>query len=160
MCVTFSRSQPLYSVGSGNPCPGQLLDNPGRNSSRGLAVCEGLRTDVTHISLQMMPYPWWNSVQAKLHPGVVFPPILRGVSTKRDSKGNAVLITRFLAANLPLGRPIFLDMQAVSEPEIGAVGAYRGFTLMPHGLTFRVLPMLTPEGTERWHHQIGRQLRR
>ena len=131
----------------------QSDSRPQHVSPRVPAVCEGLRKDVTHISLQMMPYPWWDTVQAKLHPGVVFPPILRGVSTKRNSEGNAVLITRFLAANLPLGRPIFLDMQAVNEREIGSAGAYRDFTLIPHGLTYRVLPKLTLRGTERWHEK-------
>lgn len=124
------------------------------------AVCEGFRSDVTHISLQMMPYPWWRDVQAKLHPGVMFPPILRGVSTRRDSDGNAALITRFLTANMPLKRPIFLDMQAINEREIGVGGSYRGFTLVPHGLTYRVLPHMTLEGTEPWHDNSVRQLQR
>lgn len=115
---------------------------------------------MTHISIQMMPYPWWKSVQAKLHPGVVFPPILRGVNTRRNSEGNAVLITRFLAANLQQGHQIFLDMQAVDESEIGAAGSYRGFSLVPQGLTYRVLPKLTLQGTERWHEGIVKQLRR
>ena len=108
----------------------------------------------------MMPYPWWANVQAKLHPGVVFPPILPGVSTRRDSAGNAALVTRFIAANIQRGRPIFLDMQAVDESEIGDGGAYRGFNLIPHGLTYRVLPGLTVEKTERWHHEVVRQLHR
>ncbi|CAM9392905.1 unnamed protein product, partial [Ectocarpus sp. 12 AP-2014] len=124
-----------------------------------LAVCEGLRTDVTHISLQMMPYPWWESTQADLHPGVVFPPILRGVSTRRESEGNAALVSRFLAANLPQGRQIFLDMQAVDEREIGAVGFYRGFSLVPHGLVYRVLPRLTLQESESWHEGVVKQLR-
>lgn len=115
---------------------------------------------MTHISIQMMPYPWWESVQVKLHPGVVFPPILRGVNTRRNSEGNAALVTRFLAANLQRGRPIFLDMQAVDESEIGAAGLYRGFSLVPHGLTYHVLPKLTPQETERWHEGIVKQLRR
>lgn len=71
-----------------------------------------------------------------------------------------MLITRFLAANMPLGRPIFLDMQAVDEREIGAAGVYRGFSLVPHGLTYRVLPKLTLRDTERWHNGIVKQLRR
>ncbi|CAM9766485.1 unnamed protein product [Ectocarpus fasciculatus] len=129
------------------------------NAARYLRVCEGLRTDVTHISLQMMPYPWWESTQADLHPGVVFPPILRGVSTKRESEGNAALVTRFLAANLPQERQIFLDMQAVDEREIGAVGFYRGFSLVPHGLVYRVLPRLTLQESERWHEGVVKQLR-
>lgn len=108
----------------------------------------------------MMPYPWWESVQAQLHPGVVFPPILGGVSTRRDSKGNAALVTRFLAANLQRGRPIFLDMQAVDEREIGAAGFYRGFSLVPHGLTYQVLPGLTLQETERWHGEVVKQLQR
>ncbi|CAM9812280.1 unnamed protein product [Scytosiphon promiscuus] len=129
------------------------------NPARYLRVCENLRTDVTHISIQMMPYPWWDSVQAELHAGVIFPPILRGVNTRRNSEGNAVLITRFLAANLQRGRPIFLDMQAVDESEIGSAGLYRGFSLVPHGLTYLVLPKLTLQESERWHEEIVKQLR-
>ncbi|CAM9105270.1 unnamed protein product, partial [Hapterophycus canaliculatus] len=129
------------------------------NPARYLRVCEGLRSDVTHISIQMMPYPWWESVQAELHPGVVFPPVLRGVNTRRNSEGNAVLITRFLAANLQRGRPIFLDMQAVDESEIGAAGFYRGFSLVPHGLAYLVLPKLTLQESEQWHERIVKQLR-
>lgn len=99
-------------------------------------------------------------MQAQLHPGVVFPPILRGVSTRRESEGNAALVTRFLAANMQRGRSIFLDMQAVDEREIGAAGFYRGFSLVPHGLTYLVLPSLTLQETERWHGEIVKQLQR
>lgn len=124
------------------------------------AVCEGLRKDISHISLQMVPYPWWETVQAELHPGIVFPAAFPGISTRRESEGNGVLVTHFLAANLGLGRPIFLDMQAVHEAEIGAVGAYRGFTLIPHGLTYHVRSKMLPRETEIWHDVIMRQLRR
>lgn len=99
-------------------------------------------------------------MQADLHPGVTFPAILSGVSTRRGSESNAALITRFLAANLPLGRPIFLDMQAVDEREIGAAGVYRDFSLVPHGLVYRVLPKMTLQQTEKWHDKIILQLRR
>lgn len=108
----------------------------------------------------MMPYPWWETVQAKLHEGIVFPTILSGVSTRRESEGNAALVGRFLAANLPLGRAIFLDMQAVNEREIGTVGEWRGFSLVPHGLTYRVLPRMSPYESERWHKEIIIQLNR
>lgn len=124
-------------------------------------VCEGLRTDVTHISLQMMPYPWWDTVQVKLHPDVIFPPILPDVSTRRESEGNAALVTRFLGANIRLGHTMFLDMQAVDESEIGTAGGYRGlFSLIPHGLTYRVLPAMPPRETEKWHAGVVEQLRR
>lgn len=107
-----------------------------------------------------MPYKWWETVQVDLHPGIIFPPILPGVSTRRDSEGNAALVGRFLAANLPLGRPIFLDMQAIDETEIGTVGEWRGFSLVPHGLTYRVLPRLSPYGSERWHKEVVLQIER
>lgn len=106
----------------------------------------------------MIPYPWWTTVQANLHPGVLFPPILPGVSTRRDSAGNAALVTRFLAANIRRGRPLFLDMQAVDERQIGDGGSYHGFSLVPHGLAYRVLLRLTLEETESWHPEIERQL--
>ncbi|CAN0290455.1 unnamed protein product [Discosporangium mesarthrocarpum] len=133
------------------------------NPARYLQVCEGTRQDVTHVSLQMVPYPWWNPVQAPLHPNVTFPPVLRGVSTRRDSEGNAVLITRLLDANLRKGggnRPVFLDMQAVDESEIGPGGSYRGYTLLPWGLVYRVLPGMDTAETEAWHDESLGQLRR
>lgn len=108
----------------------------------------------------MMPYAWWNSVQAPLHPGIIFPPILEGVSTRRDSEGNAALVTRFLAANIQLGRPMFLDMQAVDERDISAAGSYRGFSLVPYGLVYRVVPKLTLQQSERWHDEVVLQLQR
>ncbi|CAM9741979.1 unnamed protein product, partial [Choristocarpus tenellus] len=136
------------------------------NPVRYLRVCEGARSDVTHISLQMMPYPWWERVQVALHPGVKFPPILPRVSTRRESMGNTLLVTRFLRANRNWdeswmdSRPMFLDMQAVDEREVEAAGSYHGLTLLPWGLTYRVLPGMSSVETETWHSASLDQLTR
>lgn len=46
------------------------------NPIRYLRNCEGLRSDVTHLSLQMMPYPWFPSRQAHLYSNVSFPNLM------------------------------------------------------------------------------------
>jgi hypothetical protein len=43
-------------------------------------ACEHLRPDVTHVSLQLLPYPWFQRQHA-LFPGIVFPSIPRDAST-------------------------------------------------------------------------------
>jgi hypothetical protein len=42
--------------------------------------CEGKRPDVTHVSLQLMPYPWF-SKQRHLYPSVLFLPVSKDAST-------------------------------------------------------------------------------
>ena len=55
-----------------------------------LQVCEGLRPDVTHLTFQLMPYPWFER-QRRLpaYAQVAFPPLPRGVSTQRTSVSRA-----------------------------------------------------------------------
>ena len=40
------------------------------NPVRYLRACDGARPDVTHLSLQLMPYPWFGPAQGPLHPEV------------------------------------------------------------------------------------------
>ena len=55
---------------------------------------------ITHLSFQLMPYPWVPAQQAPLYPHVRFPSTsFQGVSTDRFSEGNAQLILRLLRAN-------------------------------------------------------------
>lgn len=55
---------------------------------------------VTHLSFQLIPYPWFAETQQQLYPHVRFPPTnFPGMSTDRSSEGNAQLILRFLHAN-------------------------------------------------------------
>jgi len=70
------------------------------NSVRYLQSCESMRPDVTHLSFQLMPYPWFKRKQAPLYPSVKFPNTdFPGVSTSRRSEGNALLVVSFLKAN-------------------------------------------------------------
>jgi hypothetical protein len=68
------------------------------NALRYLQVCEGQRPDVTHISLQLMPFPWFPR-QHHLYPGVTFPPIPKTASTTRGTAGNRALLGAFIKAN-------------------------------------------------------------
>ncbi|KAJ1412181.1 hypothetical protein B484DRAFT_422918 [Ochromonadaceae sp. CCMP2298] len=142
------------------------------NPIRYLRSCEGLRPDVTHLSLQLIPYPWFPLRQAPLYPHVRFPSMnFPGVSTDRFSEGNAQVVLRLLAANgfqqeiyipsqahgsqsthsqlAPLlsAHPtfpggVYLDMQSINEEEIGTAGRWRGYTLISWGTQYRVLGAL------------------
>ena len=68
------------------------------NALRYLQVCEGQRPDVTHVSLQLMPFPWFPR-QHHLYPGVTFPPIPKTASTTRGTAGNRALLGAFIKAN-------------------------------------------------------------
>lgn len=113
------------------------------NTVRYLQVCEGIRKhDVTHISLQLMPYPWFQR-QSHLYKNVTFPKILDNVSTNRLDMGNALLIRRFVEANMKsFSGGIYLDMQSIKDADIGLAGIYRHgtFMLQPWGLVYRVVP--------------------
>ena len=71
------------------------------NPIRYLRECEGVRRDdVTHLSFQLIPYPWFASRQASLYPNVSFPNVkFKGVSTDRSTEGNAVLVRDMLRVN-------------------------------------------------------------
>ncbi len=76
---------------------------------------------IISLNFQLIPYPWFKTRQAKLYPEVIFPDILPGVSTSRDSKQNAILVARFIDANIASNRTVgkrtrphvFLDMQVL-----------------------------------------------
>jgi len=127
-----------------------------------------MRPDVTHLSFQLMPYPWFKRKQAPLYPHVKFPNTdFPGVSTNRTSEGNALLVVSFLRANnvhrevirtvdfnfddfnrqkvpnITTSNTVFpggvyLDFQSVNEAEIGTYGQWRGFFLIPWGTVYRV----------------------
>ena len=79
------------------------------NTVRYLQICEGKRPDVTHLSLQLMPYPWFQR-QHSLYP-VNFPPISTNVNTNKASRENQELILSFLRANGQ--KKVFIDLHAV-----------------------------------------------
>ena len=122
------------------------------NSVRYLRQCEGRRPDVTHLSVQLLPYPWFSRQKSAnspaLYPGVTFPPLFAGVSTHKRDEGNARLIEEFLAANWKafgsygsgaVERGLFIDMQCIDDVQINPRGAWRGlFDFVPHGPLYRV----------------------
>lgn len=126
------------------------------NTLRYLQHCEGVRSDVTHLSFQLMPYPWFKKQQAPLFPSVRFPAPFNGVSTNRASEGNAMLVHKFLSLNLKSfmtssstttttmqsDSRLFIDMQSVNDVEIGSGGQWRGFTLIPYGYLYKVMMMI------------------
>ncbi|OWZ08860.1 putative membrane protein [Phytophthora megakarya] len=86
------------------------------NSVRYLQVCEGTRPDVTHLSLQLLPFPWFPR-QHELYPTIMFPPLRPDVSTIKSSSGYARFLHDFLAANIENhGGQLFLDLHAVVRP--------------------------------------------
>ena len=104
------------------------------NTVRYLQTCEEKRSShdgnndddgVIHLSIQLLPYPWFVRRQPptqrlddvkKKKGAVVFPPILPGVSTDRHSEGNAVLITRFLEASSSRATVLLLLLLLVLLP--------------------------------------------
>ena len=62
------------------------------NPVRYARLCEGRRPDVTHLSLQMMPFPWFPARQSPLYPDISFPAPFPGVDTNRASEGNAQVL--------------------------------------------------------------------
>ena len=137
------------------------------NPIRYLQHCESKRLDVAHVNFQMMPYPWFKEVQAPLYPTLKFPDTFDGVSTNRNENGNAMLIMKFIRSNADMimkstynykdgdlikvlkeknniqmkdGAGVYIDMQSIAEVEIENVGQWRGLTLVPWGVNYRVEP--------------------
>lgn len=92
------------------------------NTIRYLQLCEHQRPDVTHLSLQLMPFPWFerqralyaHASQSPSDRKIRFPAIRSDVSTLRTSAGYATYLREFLLANLPqFKQRVFLDLHAV-----------------------------------------------
>lgn len=156
------------------------------NPMRYLRECQGVRKDVTHLSFQLMPYPWFKTAQKPLYPGVVFPDTeFPGVSTGRATEGNAKLVRDVVLANgalshtlesmglsggksknksgkvpphTPFPGGVYIDFQAVSEVELGDGHLWRGLALMPYGLVYRVVAVDLP-GSVALHNSSLTQLR-
>jgi hypothetical protein len=121
------------------------------NPVRYLRECEGLRADVTHLSFQLMPFPWFRQVQAPLYPNVSFVKAFREISTSRTSEGNALLVSQFLDLNIDNFPAILIDMQSINDAEIGIAGQWRGFTLIPFGSLYKVYRTIPFEKTVNYH---------
>ncbi|GMH70275.1 hypothetical protein TrRE_jg10714, partial [Triparma retinervis] len=116
------------------------------NTVRYMRQCEGVKPGVVHLSVQLLPYPWFRrQVESGLYGEVAFPKILPNVSTGRYEEGNKVLLSRFFEANIgKYGDNMFVDMQAISDDDLQPGGLWRGFLLVPHGLVYRVKAIPPP----------------
>lgn len=104
------------------------------NTIRYLQLCEQQRPDVTHLSLQLMPFPWFtrqhglysldrNAPVTSTGPTVRFPAIRAGVSTVRTSPDYTTYLREFLTANLrQFEQRVFLDLHAVVRRSFVATG--------------------------------------
>ena len=119
------------------------------NAVRYLRECEGMRSDVSHLSFQMMPYPWFAKVQASLYPNISFVEPFEGISTDRKSQGNAYFVHTFIVKNLEKFNAIYLDMQSINDAELGDKGLWHGLTLIPFGSLYRVVK--TPPKSMKHH---------
>ena len=143
------------------------------NPMRYLRACEGVRPDITHLTFQIMPYPWFKERQQPLYPNVTFPPLLPGVSTQRQSEGNGQLVHSVLLANGVLAHTttrspmpkktafpggLYLDMQAINDAELGDGHVWHGLTLVPWGTLYRVLGPMSLEATAAHHPASLKQL--
>jgi hypothetical protein len=92
------------------------------NAIRYFQLCEDFRTDVTAISIQLMPFPWFKHTQAPLYVAkygsdpITFPSTeFDYVSTDRLSEGNARLIGDFIGANTHVDNR---DLMSMKENEL------------------------------------------
>ena len=110
------------------------------NPARYLRACEGARPDVTHLSLQLLPYPWF-ARQHPLHPRMKRWPDVAAASTDPATERYERLVEDVATGNLdafPAG--IYLDLHGVHEPHIGRLGSWRGrWNLVPWGLHYRIV---------------------
>ena len=110
------------------------------NPARYLRACEGARPDVTHLSLQLLPYPWF-ARQRPLHPRMKRWPDVAAASTDPATERYERLVEDVATGNLdafPAG--IYLDLHGVHEPHIGRLGSWRGrWNLVPWGLHYRIV---------------------
>ncbi|GLD96327.1 hypothetical protein PINS_up005010 [Pythium insidiosum] len=109
------------------------------NSVRYLQVCESRRTDIRHLNLQIMAFPWFRR-QQPLFPEIRFPALRPDVSSDRLSRGYAVYLSEFIQTNSPLQPHMFLDLHALDEATIREDQlVFNGLQVLPHGLVWRVL---------------------
>ena len=108
------------------------------NTVRYLRECEGMRPDISHLSFQMMPYPWFTKLQAPLYPNITLVEPFEGISTNKRSQGNAYLVHTFVMKNIDNFSGVYLDMQSINDAEIGDKGHWHGLTLIPFGSLYKV----------------------
>jgi hypothetical protein len=127
------------------------------NSMRYLQTCESFTPNVTHVSLQIYPFPWFKR-QQHLYTNVVWPDVLADASMTKGTDGHRKLLYRFINSNLnqfPNG--LFLDMHGISHHSLSAQSTWQGLLFLPHGLLWQIkkatLQMLTPKEFIQWKKQ-------
>lgn len=114
------------------------------NSVRYLQTCEDKRKDITHLSLQLVPYTWFEEQQSQLYSNVIFPQIQADVSTDKQSPGYHDFLISLLKANIDndaFEGGIYIEMQSILNTDIQTGGIYKNeLTLLPWGMVYRVLP--------------------
>ncbi|KAJ0407711.1 hypothetical protein P43SY_009048 [Pythium insidiosum] len=119
------------------------------NSVRYLQVCESQRSDVQHLNLQVMAFPWFRRQHA-LYPGISFPALRPDVSSDRLSSGYAAYLSKFIQANSPRDAPMFLDLHALDDATIRDNQlVFHGLQVLPRGLVWEV-HYDPPAATQRW----------
>ena len=125
----------------------ELLPHVAPIAARYLRACEGARPDVTHLSLQLLPYPWF-ARQHPLHPRMKRWPDVAAASTDPATERYERLVEDVATGNLdafPAG--IYLDLHGVHEPHIGRLGSWRGrWNLVPWGLHYRIVAAEAVQG--------------
>mmetsp|Transcript_21791 Transcript_21791/g.42884 ORF Transcript_21791/g.42884 Transcript_21791/m.42884 type:complete len:794 (+) Transcript_21791:80-2461(+) len=114
------------------------------NSVRFKQACQGKRPDVTHLSFQMMPYPWFHSKQAPLYPNVTFPKLPKhGMETQRGSETNSQMVVQFCRSNaVQFKGEVFIDLHSLDDSKLGPDNSYPGgIFLVPHGIVWKVFPL-------------------
>ena len=109
-------------------------------------TCEGKRKDISHVSIQLLPFPWFQrQITKELYPNIAFPSILPNASTNRAHDGYKELISRFLNANIDNEKDfpggLYIEMQAIQNEKDWGSYLKDDFVLLPWGLVFRVLPL-------------------
>jgi len=118
-------------------------------------VCESKRTDIIHLSLQTMAFPWFGDdtsrqKQVKNYQGVniTFPEIFHhNVTTSKTSEGYKTYLMRFLNANLHK-REIFLDIHGVEQTTFGSFNSLFNDELIravPYGYLYHIVPTVAQE---------------
>ena len=105
-----------------------------------------MRQDVTHVSTQLVPFPWFKR-QSHLYVNFTLPNVdFEGVSTSVSSFGNGELLRRIIVANAGESFPggVYVDLHAINDAHLGPGGVYapsRGaFGLVPWGVVWKVVP--------------------
>mmetsp|Transcript_17594 Transcript_17594/g.38508 ORF Transcript_17594/g.38508 Transcript_17594/m.38508 type:complete len:650 (-) Transcript_17594:860-2809(-) len=94
------------------------------NGIRYRQACLKERLDVTHLSLQMMPYPWFKVKQEPLFENINFPQVYSGHSTDRSTMQNSDYIIRFIKENPD--RHIYVDIHSLNDGKLSPDNHYPG----------------------------------